>query len=221
MPAILFGSISSVADTSELQRDAFNRAFTAHGLDWHWDRDHYRRMLTGSGGRGRVEEYARSRGETVDATAVHDTKSKIFQESLAGTPLTARPGVADVIRDAKAAGWAVGLVTTTSRANVESLLDGLAGEVSAADLDVVVDADSVDAPKPDPAAYAFALERLGEQPTACVAVEDNVGGVRAAQAAGVPCVAFPNQNTAGHDFGSAQVVDRLSFTELADLATTG
>jgi hypothetical protein len=30
---------SSVADTSELQRDAFNRAFEAHELGWHWDRD--------------------------------------------------------------------------------------------------------------------------------------------------------------------------------------
>ena len=39
MPAILFGSISTVADTSELQREAFNQAFAEHGLDWRWDRD--------------------------------------------------------------------------------------------------------------------------------------------------------------------------------------
>jgi hypothetical protein len=34
MSAILFGSISTLADTSELQRRAFNEAFSAHGLDW-------------------------------------------------------------------------------------------------------------------------------------------------------------------------------------------
>jgi hypothetical protein len=36
---ILFGSISTVADTSELQREAFNAAFAEHGLDWRWDPD--------------------------------------------------------------------------------------------------------------------------------------------------------------------------------------
>ena len=36
MSAILFGSISTIADTSELQRQAFNQAFKAHGLDWDW-----------------------------------------------------------------------------------------------------------------------------------------------------------------------------------------
>jgi hypothetical protein len=52
--ALLFGSISTVADTSELQRAAFNRAFAEHGLDWTWDRDDYRAMLATSGGRSRI-----------------------------------------------------------------------------------------------------------------------------------------------------------------------
>ena len=34
MATILFGSISTLADTSELQRQAFNDAFKAYGLDW-------------------------------------------------------------------------------------------------------------------------------------------------------------------------------------------
>lgn len=33
MPAILLRSISTLADTSELQRQAFNQAFAQHGLD--------------------------------------------------------------------------------------------------------------------------------------------------------------------------------------------
>ena len=39
MSAILFGSISTLADTSEMQRAAFNEAFRAHGLDWSWSRE--------------------------------------------------------------------------------------------------------------------------------------------------------------------------------------
>ena len=55
MPALLFGSISTIADTSELQRQAFNDAFEAHGLDWRWDRDEYRSLLEQSGGMDRVD----------------------------------------------------------------------------------------------------------------------------------------------------------------------
>jgi len=214
MSAVLFGSICSVADTSELQRDAFNRAFAAHGLGWRWDRDQYRDMLDTSGGRNRIAEHARSLGQVVDAQAVHDTKSTLFQQSLSTARLSPRPGVVDTIKAARAKGWKVGLVTSTSHANVVALLDSLAPAVQADDFDVVVDADSVARPKPEPDAYIFAVGSLSQQPGECVAVEDNLGGVHAARSADVPCVAFPNENTAGHDFGGTRVVERLDFEDL-------
>lgn len=214
MSALLFGSISTVADTSELQRAAFNQAFAEHGLDWTWDRDDYRAMLATSGGRSRVAEYARARGQAVDAQAVHATKSALFQKSLAGAA-TPRPGVVATIRQARAAGVKVGLVTTTAPENVAALLDALGPDLGRDDFDVVVDSAQVEQPKPDAAAYEYALRQLGEDASGAVAVEDNVGGVRAAVAADVTCVAFPNANTAGHEFpGAARVVDHLDFAEL-------
>jgi HAD superfamily hydrolase (TIGR01509 family) len=219
MSAILFGSISTVADTSELQRTAFNRAFRVHGLDWHWDQHAYRNMLSKSGGRDRISDYADSVDERVDAGAVHATKSRIFQEMLASQPLTPRAGVVDTIRDAKNNGWQVGLVTTTSRENVSAVLDALGPDVRIQDFDVVVDSGAVEKPKPDKAAYSFALQMLGETPTDCVAIEDNVDGVRSAVAAGLVCVAFLNENTTGHDVAGAQRrVDRLDVRELQLLA---
>lgn len=209
MPALLLGSLSTLADTSELQRDAFNAAFVEHGLDWHWSREDYLTMLTGNGGADRVEQYAASRGEDVDAAAVHATKSRLFQERLRSGGAEPRPGVVEAVASARAAGHRVGLVTTTSRANLEALAAGLGGALPLDAFDVVVDAARVEVGKPDPAAYALALRELGEEPDACVAVEDNVGGVAAARAAGVPVVAFPNSNTADHDFGDAPRVDRL------------
>jgi HAD superfamily hydrolase (TIGR01509 family) len=212
--ALLFGSISTVADTSELQRAAYNRAFAEHGLDWKWDRDDYQASLTSSGGRSRVAEYAEAHGQTVDADAVHATKSALFQKSLAGAA-TPRPGVVETIRQAREAGVKVGLVTTTAPENVAALLDALGPDISRADFDVVVDSTQVEQPKPDAAAYEYALQKLGEDAADSIAVEDNVGGVRAAVAADVTCVAFPNANTAGHEFpGAARVVDHLDFAEL-------
>src|SRR6478752_1519395 len=93
MSAFLFGSISTLADTSELQREAFNAAFRQHGLDWHWDREEYRTMLQDSGGAARIEQYAHSKGQEIDAAAVHAAKSRNFQQLLAGARLSPRDGV--------------------------------------------------------------------------------------------------------------------------------
>jgi HAD superfamily hydrolase (TIGR01509 family) len=171
-------------------------------------------MLASSGGQARLAEYARSLGQTVDAQAVHDTKSKLFQQSLSTAELSPRPGVVDTITAARGRGWKVGLVTTTSRANVVALLESLAPAVTAEDFDVVVDADSVGLPKPAPDAYTFAVAALSVSPGECVAIEDNLGGVSAARAAGVPCVAFPNANTTSHDFGDTRVVDHLDLDDI-------
>jgi len=35
--ALLFGSIGSIVETSEIQRKSFNKAFKQYGLDWNWD----------------------------------------------------------------------------------------------------------------------------------------------------------------------------------------
>lgn len=215
MSALLFGSISTIADTSELQRESFNEAFTQHGLDWQWDREDYRSMLAENGGQNRVAAFAQSRGQDVDAAAVHRTKSEIFQRKAGEGSLIARPGVLDSVRAAKDAGAKVALVTTTEAANIEALVRALA-DLTMSDFDLVVDRDDVDAPKPDPAAYRYALQTLGEQAGDAIAVEDNTGGVRAAVDAGLTCVAFPNANTGAQDFGSAvRVVDHLDPRALA------
>lgn len=129
--AVLLGSISTVVDTSELQRRAFNEAFSRHGLDWGWDRDRYVSMLESNGGRDRIAEYAQSVGESVDADAVHATKSQIFQELLGSSPQRTRPGVAETIKAHREQGLRVGLVTSTSTENVAALLDAVTGEFGA------------------------------------------------------------------------------------------
>ena len=219
MPAILFGSISTVADTSELQRDSFNQSFEIHGLDWRWDRDQYRAMLSQSGGQSRIAEYAQSLGQTVDAKAIHETKSEIFRDLLTNAELSPRAGVVETIKGARDNDWKVGLVTTTSGDNVLSLLAALSPTIAMGDFDVIVNASSVEQPKPDKAAYSFALQNISEAPGDCVAIEDNVDGVQAAVAAGLACVAFPNQNTIDHDFTAAiSRVDRLNVDELQRFA---
>ncbi|MGZ8180140.1 HAD family hydrolase [Williamsia sp. SKLECPSW1] len=221
MSAVLFGSISTLVDTSELQRRAFNEAFRSHGLDWEWSRDDYRSMLDSNGGANRIADFAAQRGEEVDADAVHATKSEIFRTTLLQEGAEARPGVVETITTASDRGIKVGLVTTTSQENVAAVLSALAPAVTAESFDIVTDVSSVDSPKPDKAVYEFALEQLGESAADVVAIEDNVGGVAAASAASIRCVAFPNENTAGTTFADAlEQVDTLDAAHVGDLAST-
>lgn len=221
MPAVLFGSIGTVAETSELQRKAFNDAFEAHGLDWNWSQDEYKELLERSGGERRIDEFAAARGEDVDAAAIYATKSELFQKALAeGGPPT-RDGAVQTVADARQGGFKVALVTTTSRENVEALGTGVRPEIDLSEFDLVVDKSAVDAPKPDAAVYAYALEQLGEDASACVAIENNLDGVSAAKAAGIACVAYPGEDNADHDFAAADDrVEQLSFERLRALVAS-
>ena len=213
--AILFGSIGTIADTSELQRKAFNQAFSQHGLNWNWSQDAYRALLEKSGGKKRIENYAQERGQSVDAAAIHRTKSELFQQFMAEGKVQPRAGVADVIESAIAKGLKLALVTTTSKQNVASMLQALGSSVSADSFDVVVDASKVSQTKPNKEAYCYALRQLNQTADSCIAVEDNLGGVKAAIAAGITCLAFPTQNTAHHDFSRAR--DKVNSLEFAYL----
>jgi len=58
--------------------------------------------------------------------------------------------------------------------------------------DVVVSADEIVNPKPDPEVFLVSAKKLGVDPKDCVVVEDSVFGVRAAKAAEMKCIAVPS-----------------------------
>jgi HAD superfamily hydrolase (TIGR01509 family) len=60
--------------------------------------------------------------------------------------------------------------------------------------------------KPDPAVYLAACAAIGVAPHTALAVEDSMHGVAAAKAAGMYCVAVPNEATQGMDFSQADVI---------------
>lgn len=194
MKAIFFGSIGSVVETSEIQRGAFNSAFEAFGLDWHWDQQTYRGFLGASGGRKRIADYARARGFDVDAAAIHKLKTEIFHERLWNDGCQFRDGVVDVLNLAAERSMATGFISGTEKQTVDLIATALRTKIRG-DLDIVTSRAGDYPAKPSPAIYDHAIAALKLDPSCVIAIEDNQSGVDAALAAGLATVAFPGANT--------------------------
>ena len=61
MKAVLFGSIGTLIETSDIQRESFNQAFKENGLDWYWSKETYKNLLKNSGGSKRIENFAKKK----------------------------------------------------------------------------------------------------------------------------------------------------------------
>lgn len=131
--------------------------------------------------------------------ALADIVARHEKERRLVTPVVHR-GVPELLRDAKARGLRVAVVSNNPRADVEQMLTA-AGLISHVDL-VVGNDDPGMEKKPAPDPYLTAAARLDCPPEHCVAVEDSPLGLQSASAAGC--------HTIGVATGAA------SFAELAD-----
>ena len=95
--AILFGSIGTIVETSELQLKSFNQAFSEAGLDWNWSIEEYQTMLKKSGGRNRIKDFANQVGIEVNADELHLRKTEIFDSLMSDEKISLRSGVSHLI----------------------------------------------------------------------------------------------------------------------------
>lgn len=204
--AVLFGSIGTLVETSEIQRRAFNLAFAAHGLDWEWDQTLYARMLQSSGGAARIAAHAQEVGVDVDADMLHATKVALFTKALGMKGLSPRDGVVEVMSAATSAGIPVGLASSTGSAQSAAVIDATGGAISAQDFAFIGDSGMVESGKPAPDIYHAALDALGVAAADVIAIEDSPTSAAAALAAGVTTFATPGALHAGHAFPDGAIM---------------
>lgn len=223
--ALIFDVDGTLAETEEAHRAAFNTVFERHGLGWHWTMSDYRELLKTTGGKERMRAHQAGLPEgarrlaDAEIAALHKEKTAIYGDILARGELNLRPGVADLIERARAAGLKVAVATTTNVPNVEALTRCCWGRGVDEVFDVVAAGDQVRAKKPAPDVFNLALERLGLEPGACVAFEDSLNGVRSAKGAGLRVVVTPSIYTDDQDFSVADlVVPSLAGLEIGRLA---
>ncbi len=194
---VIFDFDGVIVDSEELQYQSYSRVLDQFGAAV--SREEYERewIAAGLGPEFAVRQFALP----IEADELRRRKEPIYHEMLRS--------------DARLIPGAAALIELLSR----SMPLAVATNSTAADLDLVFDPfdlrrfftavvtrEDYSGRKPAPDAFLVAAARLGLPPGACVVIEDATKGVIAAERAGCPCIAIPNDFTRRNDFTRASVV---------------
>lgn len=214
--AILFDVDGTLAETEELHRRAFNETFAYFGIDWAWDVSTYHRLLRVAGGKERIRHFCRTHRAAFDFTdgqiaELHRFKNARYLRLMDDGLCELRPGVKEFIHAAMDRGQQLAIVTTTSRGNVDAILNANLGQAWREMFEAVVAGEDVDRKKPAPDAYLKALQFLELEGRDCLAVEDSRNGLVAARDAGIAVLITRSAYFHDDDFGGAyRIVDDLT-----------
>ncbi len=215
LKGLIFDVDGTLAETEDLHRQAFNRAFTQLGLPWFWTPETYAELLKVMGGKERLLHFiAETQGEDAQALArrmpeIHGLKTRIYGQLIEAGGLRLRPGVARLIGEARAQGIGLAVATTTTRPNVD-LLIALNFPKGDQPFDVIAAGDEAARKKPAPDIFSLAVERLGIKPSEGIAFEDSAAGIRSALDAGLSVLATRSRYTESHKLDGA-------FSAVSDL----
>lgn len=195
--ALLMDFNGVIIDDEPIQMRVYQQIFAEQGIEMS-DEDYLASL--GMDDRTLVRETYRRAGREIDANDVlkfTETKSERWRDEIA-SELPLFPGVENFIRKA-ANEMSLGIVSMSRLDDILYVLEraGLIGLFK-----VIVSADEVSQPKPDPTCYREGFRQLdlarideGHSPMVhgeCVVIEDSPPGVKAARAAGLPALGVPN-----------------------------
>jgi HAD superfamily hydrolase (TIGR01509 family) len=212
LKALIFDVDGTLAETErDGHRIAFNRAFEAAGLGWHWDVEHYGALLAVTGGKERIahhwhaiDPHAAGSPQAPDRVrALHAAKTTHYLDLVRSGTVVLRPGVRRLLIEARARGLRLAIATTTTEANVRELLTATISPLAPGWFEVIGAGDAVAHKKPAPDIYDWVLERLHLPAAECLAFEDSAPGVAAARAAGLATLLTRSVYSAGEPIDGA------------------
>lgn len=148
----------------------------------------------------------RERGVNLPDEEINNLLVAKVHETLAQQPVEFLPGIERFLSEVREAQIPAAVVTNATT----SVARRTANAAPEGTFSVVIGNDETTHPKPDPQPYLLAAERLGVDPTQCVALEDSPSGVRSATAAGMRVIVVPGELEVPAELGTV----RLKHEEL-------
>ena len=148
----------------------------------------------------------RERGVNLPDEEINNLLVAKVHETLAQQPVEFLPGIERFLLEVREAQIPAAVVTNATT----SVARRTANAAPEGTFSVIIGNDETTHPKPNPQPYLLAAERLGVDPTQCVAIEDSPSGVRSATAAGMRVIVVPGELEVPAELGTA----RLKHEEL-------
>ena len=217
--ALIFGSIGTIVETSNIQRKSFNKAFKEFGLDWYWSASEYKKLLEKSGGENRLSKYANKKNININTKKLRDLKTKFFNDYLKKNKIKPRAGVLNIINFCKKNNIKLGFATSTTINNINSIFYTLKNTIGKNDFNFIGNDKIVLRKKPHPDIYNITLKKLNIKPEECLAIEDTEESMKSALKAKIRCIAFPGKLHEHQKFkGAYKIIKKLNkkkiFTDL-------
>ena len=131
----------------------------------------------------------RERGVNLPDQQINDRLVGKVRAALADSPVEFLPGIERFLVQVRDAGIPAAIVTNATTAVAQRTADA----APEGTFSVVIGNDETTCPKPNPQPYLLAAQRLGVDPSQCVAIEDSPSGVRSATDAGMKVIVVPGE----------------------------
>ncbi len=212
--AVIFDCNGVIADDEPIHYRLFQRVLEEEGIDL--ERHEYEARYLHFDDRHAFEAIFADRDRRVGPRQVAELverKAALYRAEVPGR-LRIFPGVRELV-GALAPRYPLAVASGARREEIEFIL-GEAGVRAA--FRAIVASEDVRNAKPDPEPFLLALERLNEtlpgkaaliRPAQSLVVEDSVGGIAGAKAAGMRCLAVSNTYTAAELSAADKVVRSL------------
>ena len=181
--AILFDMDGVIVDSMPYHYDSWLQIFQSLGI--HVDKPEiYQRE--GEQGLVTISEILGANGKDLSLADMERLlrEKEILFKKMASPRLFS--GIEALIRDLKKKGYSLGMVTGTSRGEIDSVLPAHLIQT----FDVIVTGDSLERGKPSPDPYLKAMAVLRIKPSEAMVIENAPYGIRSAKSAGIYCVAI-------------------------------
>ena len=198
--AIVFDFDGLIVETEEPIFESYSAIFAEFGLEL--TLKVWANVIGGTGHRDVLFDYLELQlGRKVNREMIRERARNHHHNDTGKLP--AREGVVDLIVEASEFGLQLGIASSSTFPWVKGHLDrlGLSKYFS-----VMCTREDVELSKPDPALYLLAVSKLDVPPDQVFAIEDSPNGVKAAQAAGIRCIAVPNPVTKSMDISHADIL---------------